>query len=166
MGYRTIFNGHLYFDKPVEKTLKQYINNFQEIRHMKRDVSIIKEIDPEWETHCFDGKLGYQGEYYVPVKNDKVIVDFMDKSIISYNDPADTVPGLWLDWMIDENDHLVWNNAEKFYGYIDWLEYLITHFFAPKGYHLNGEIFWRGENFNDYGSIAVKDNDIWINLPS
>ena len=53
---------------------------------------------------------------------------------------------------------LRWDGGEKFYYYIEWLEYLITAFFIPWGCKLNGIVRWRGEEFDDMGQITVTDN--------
>ena len=58
----------------------------------------------------------------------------------------------------EEGTALGWDGNEKFYGYIEWLEWLIDNFFEPKGIKLNGEIFWYGENPHDIGILVVKDN--------
>ena len=159
MGYTTYFNGSFKFNKPVEDWLTEYIHKFSTTRRMKRDNEKIKELFPNWESMCFNGYLGKDGEYFVGgtgfYGQDK------DESVINYNGPACTQPGLWCDWEIDAtNNELVWNEAEKFYYYIDWLEYLIDNFFEPLGYVLNGEVKWEGEESEDLGIIHVENNVI------
>lgn len=73
---------------------------------------------------------------------------------------CNTCPGIWCQWVINADGKLCWNGAEKFYNYIEWLEYLIEHFFMPKGYVLQGRIAYRGERFEDIGMICVKDNNV------
>ena len=68
-------------------------------------------------------------------------------------------PGLWCQWELDTTGtELKWDGGEKFYNYIEWLEYLIKHFFAPWGIKLNGKIRWNGEDSYDVGLITVKNN--------
>ena len=67
-------------------------------------------------------------------------------------------PGLWCQWVINEDDELVWDGGEKFYNYTEWLKYLINRFFEPWGVTLNGRITWAGEDRNDRGQINVIDN--------
>lgn len=83
------------------------------------------------------------------------------KEIMDYNIPPEKCPGLWCQWEIRDGK-VVWDNGEKFYHYTEWLEYLITNFFAPEGYVLNGEIRWQGEDMDDNGTILVHDNKITI----
>lgn len=74
-------------------------------------------------------------------------------------------PSLWLQWKIEEMDgkhFLMWDGGEKFYHYIEWLEYLIEHFFSKWDVKLNGEIEWKGESDGDIGKIVVKDNVVVV----
>jgi hypothetical protein len=54
--------------------------------------------------------------------------------------------------------HIEWDTGEKFYDYVEWLEYIIYNFLAPKGYVLNGNVEWYGEDRADVGTIVVKSN--------
>ena len=69
-------------------------------------------------------------------------------------------PGIWCQWIINSDNKLEWNGAEKFYNYVEWLEYLIESIFAPRGYKLDGRIRFQGERFLDVGIIYVKDNAV------
>ena len=74
-------------------------------------------------------------------------------------------PGLWLGWRlqkIDDEVILVWDGGEKFYHYVEWLQYLITHFFDKWGVKLNGVIEWVGEDSEDRGRIRVEDSVIHV----
>lgn len=53
-----------------------------------------------------------------------------------------------------------WDQNEKFYGYVEWLELLIDRFIKPWGYVLSGRVEWQGEEGKDQGVIHVKDNRI------
>ncbi|MGN6107778.1 MAG: hypothetical protein ACTHU0_21910 [Kofleriaceae bacterium] len=55
---------------------------------------------------------------------------------------------------------LLWDQNEKFYEYIPWLEYLITTYLKPWGYTLNGKVTWQGEHMDDRGQITVKNNRV------
>jgi hypothetical protein len=41
-----------------------------------------------------------------------------------------------------------------------WLRLLIEHYLAPRGYVLEGEVTWEGEDRDDCGTIFVKDNQV------
>ena len=130
---------------------------------------------------------GFKGEYFVGA--DGFRGQDSDDSVIDYNAASGEVawdeykgdwdkreealaklnadkikqPGLWLQWVLnDSGTELEWNGGEKFYNYIEWLKYLIVHFFEPWGIKLNGEVEWSGEDRTDVGKIVVKDNVIEI----
>ena len=158
MGYTTEFYGSLTFNKPVTDELKKYINKFNETRRMARDPEKIKLNYPNWKEECFNGELGNEGEYFVGGKG--FMGQDRDDSIINYNYPPIKQPGLWCQWIINGDDELVWDEGEKFYNYIEWLAYLISNFFEPLDYVLNGEIEFQGEDMEDFGTIVVTDNYI------
>lgn len=157
MGYTTYFSGSLEFNKPVTEQLRDYINRFSYTRRMPRNNEKIKEIYPNWKELCFFGELGNNGEYFAPMS-----INYgqdRDDSIIDYNGYSCSVhPGLWCQWIINDNGELEWDGGEKFYEYEEWLNYLIIHFFKPLGYVLNGDITWEGEDSDDFGTIHVIDN--------
>jgi len=131
---------------------------------------------------------GKQGEYFVGGLGS--YGQTSDKSILDYNSPPNQLgyndggefndcweennrrikngecqPGLWCQWIVtgDENGMVLeWDEGEKFYDYIDWLKYLINHFFTKWGVLLNGTIEWFGEERTDFGKIIVNDNVITI----
>lgn len=160
MGYSTYFDGSLEFNKPVGEQLKEYINRFSSTRRMERDVEKIKEIHPNWKELCFFGDLGENGEYFAPI-SERYGQERDDDSIIDYNSSG-IQPGLWCQWIITDESELEWDGGEKFYNYIEWLEYLIENFFEPLGYKLNGVISWEGEETGDVGEIIVEDNKVTI----
>jgi hypothetical protein len=157
MGYSTWFDGSLKFNKPVEDWLVEYVNKFNKTRRMKRDNEKIKEMFPNWKYLCFAGNLGEEGEFFVGGLG--YYGQDSDGSVLDHNAPASTQPGLWCQWVIGgNNDELMWDEGEKFYDYVEWLEYMIDNFFEPLGYVLNGDISWEGEESDDVGVIHVEDN--------
>ena len=155
MGYSTNFYGTLSFNKPVAPWLAEYINKFSNTRRMKRDPEKIKEFCPKWGDMCFNGELGDEGQYFIGGNMD---YDKREKDVVDYNRPPAGQPGLWCQWIINDNGELEWDGGEKFYEYEAWLDYLIDNFFEPLGYVLNGDIEWQGEESDDFGIIHVKDN--------
>lgn len=158
MGYSTFFNGSLSFNKPVTEELKNYINKFSRVRHMERNNDKIKTTFPDWKDKCYKGNLGVDGSYFIGGKGFNGQDE--DRSIVEYNYPPKGVPELWCQWIINDDGDLEWDMGEKFYNYVEWLNYLITHFFEPEGYILNGEIEFQGEDETDFGKIVVVDNKV------
>jgi len=134
-----------------------------------------------------DEIYGFKGEYFVGAggfagqDSDGSVIDYNSASgEIGWEDykgdwdlrnelqktlNADKIkqPGLWLQWELNEDGtELAWNGSEKFYNYIEWLQYLFAHFFEPWGIKLNGEIEWVGEDSSDRGKIVVVDNNVEI----
>jgi hypothetical protein len=82
-----------------------------------------------------------------------------DASILEYNHPPSGQPGLWCLWVPNfDCSGIIWDGGEKFYDYVEWIEYLITHFLKPWGYTLNGTVFWNGEESGDTGKIVITNN--------
>jgi hypothetical protein len=130
---------------------------------------------------------GYMGEYFVGGGGS--MGQDHDDSIIDYNSASGNIgwqdykgdwalkqemedqlnkdslkqPGLWLQWELSsDGTELGWDGNEKFYHYIEWLQYLIQHFFEKWGIKLNGEVVWQGEESNDFGKIIITDNFVEI----
>ena len=150
MGYSTDFMGEVEIKPQPTEKIKNFVNELARTRRMKRRL-------PE-------GLYGVEGEFCV-TGGENHIGDGKDDTVMDHNSPPSTQPGLWLQWIIEEAGHdgnyvLRWDQGEKFYEYIEWMEYLIYKIFAPNGYVLNGEIDWRGEEFYDTGRISVKNNKV------
>lgn len=154
MGYSTDFYGSLAISPEIKPEHEAYINKFSETRRMVRD-SAIAETMPDPVRLAVGLPIGKDGGYFVG--GGGFAGQERDSSIIEYNSEPQGQPSLWCKWVI-EDGKLEWSGAEKFYGYVEWLDYLIEHFLAPWGYTLNGVIEWQGEDRHDIGRIVVNDN--------
>lgn len=101
----------------------------------------------------------FKGELVIDPCPTTEIVDIINKMTHIRHDDR-KFPSIWCQWIINSNNKLEWNDAEKFYNYIEWLEYLIENIFVPNGYYLNGRIRYRGERLEDIGVIYVKNNEV------
>lgn len=118
-----------------------------------KDASILDYNLPPNQVRVSWGTSGYEK---IQKENDRRITEGVCQ------------PGLWCQWVIeqetDENGEeiqkLVWDENEKFYNYVEWLKYLINHFFERWGVKLNGKIKWSGEEPSDVGIIIVKNNEV------
>jgi hypothetical protein len=147
MGYTTDFTGKFELNKKLDLETYMFLRKLNDTRRMARKV---------------DKKYGVEGEFYVD-GNDKTDEMFFDNkknsNIIDYNVPPKTQPSLWCQWTPTEDaKHIEWDEGEKFYSYIEWLEYIIEKVLKPKGYKLNGEVEYQGEDGSDFGMIVVKNN--------
>ena len=156
MGYHTDFFGEFTVTPTLQEHHKNYLMAFNETRRMKRNPVILEEFeDPLREAVGLP--IGIDGEYFVNGSGFKG--QGKDRSIIDYNIPPKTQPGLWCGWTPSGcGNYILWNEMEKFYDYIDWLSYIILNFLITWGYKLNGEVEWQGEDRDDIGLIIVEAN--------
>lgn len=170
MGYNTDFYGRFELNKPLTEELANYLTAFSKNRHYRISEDLIKELDPDWEKHCFNGDLGKDAQYYLTDyigdffrgHNRERLMILQGSHDYNYNvTPNGTIPDLWCQWVpSDDLMGIEWDGGEKFYKYVEWIEYLIQNFLAPQGYVVNGEVQWRGEDFFDVGVIVVENNKV------
>ena len=148
MGYTTDFYGQFNINKPLDDETYDLLVGLNETRRMGRK--------------GLDEKYGIEGEFYCEDREDSG--QNQHPSIIDHNVPPKTQPGLWCQWVPTEDRlAIVWDEGEKFYNYIEWIGYLINKILDPKGYKLNGEVEWEGEDTsNDLGKIIIVNNKISI----
>lgn len=145
MGYTTDFEGKFKLNKKLDDETQQFLVLFNESRHMKRKFP--------------DNKYGVDGEFFVDG------LGFMgqdgDSSVVDHNRPPSTQPSLWCQWRpSDDGLHIEWDGGEKFYSYVEWLKYIVTNILKPKGYSLDGQVFWQGEDSDDRGILVAVNNHI------
>lgn len=176
MGYTTDFNGGLLLSRPATEVEKNYLDKFSDTRRMKRDVEKLHEMFKGEHGNPFaktrEEIYGVDGEYFVGGLGS--MGQTADASVIDQNCPpgqekpwllenGDGQPGLWCQWVLNgDGTELEWDGNEKFYNYVEWLEYMIKHFFKPWGITLDGQIFWVGEDSSDQGIIKVKNNKVKV----
>lgn len=155
MGYHTDFDGEFYFNKPLDEETATFINKLARTRRMKRDTGKLKELG-------YTGDYGVEGEFFCDATDDTKD-DPTHDSITHFNYPPGDQPSLWLQWVVSEDrTTLSWDEQEKFYDYIEWLHYLIEKILAPKNYQLDGAVRFRGDDFDDVGTITITTNNISI----
>jgi len=153
MGYHTDFSGDGFqTDKPVDEETYQLLHLISSTRRMARDNSKLAE-QLGLTLKQVEKKYGVEGEFYGTDSYSE------DKTIINVNQSPAPQPGLWCQWMMDEDKQTIdWDGGEKFYEYEEWLTYLIERILKPRGYKLSGSVYWSGEEDEDTGEIIIKDN--------
>ena len=174
------------------RRMKRDVNKLMEIYKGKHGYPYPYLLSGQIMNNTPETIYGHEGEYFA--YDDGNCGQTHDDSIIDYNIPAGQVgfdvnlntfterwaenekrikegncqPGLWCQWVIreveDKKQILEWDGGEKFYNYVEWLKYLINHFFEVWGVKLNGEIKWEGEDSNDMGLIIVTDNIVKVKI--
>lgn len=103
-------------------------------------------------TTSFDGHIKFSRQLTLNEKNE---LDY----IANESRDEDGMPNSYCQWVTDKHGYyLEWDGNEKFYSYIEWLEWLIENKFKKWGITLNGSMNWQGEEAEDIGRITVKDN--------
>lgn len=158
MGYSTDFEGSFKITPALKDEHKQYLLAFSDTRRMQRN-PIRCELMSDPIRLAAGLPVGVEGEY--TVFGEGFCGQNSDESILNYNEPARTQPGLWCQWIpTEDGSALEWNGTEKFYSYIDWLQYLTLNFFKPWGYTLSGSVKWSGERMDDAGIITFFGNTL------
>ena len=170
MGYQTTFEGQFDLDKPLTPEHKAYLKRFAATRHMLWDESQLPSIpDPVREAAGLP--LGLFSIYFTGITDNSISLTHYThngrpayhSALINYNLTPAGVPGLWCEWAPNQDGTaIVWDQREKFYDYIEWLQFLIQHFLSPWGYVLNGSVKWQGERRTDKGIIEVTANNVAI----
>jgi hypothetical protein len=156
MGYTTIFDGTFHLNKRLLDSQALYLFQFCRTRRIKRNPAILESI-PDPAREAVNLPVGEEGCYFVNEKWD----EDSEVSVVDYNRPPNTQPGLWCQWIpTADGGGIKWSGTEKFYYYVEWLQYIINNFLEPWGYVLNGEVNWQGENEEDIGMILVTNNVI------
>ena len=161
MGYTTDFiGGFTVLDAKTQKWarlkdgVRKLIIGLSETRRMKRDV---------------DEKYGVEGEFYVDGGGE--CGQAPESNIIEHNSPPATQPSLWCDWTVEGDsvpassasfDRIVWNSSEKFYSYIEWINYIHEVILKPQGYTLDGTVEWLGEDPDDRGKIEYRNGELKV----
>ena len=146
MGYTTDFTGAFTLNKQLQPNAKKFLTHLATTRRMKRNLPECYGIDGEFQ--CEDTDNFGQNR---------------SADIVDYNCPPSTQPGLWLQWIPNEDGTAIeWDGNEKFYEYTAWLTYLIAKILAPNGYVLNGTVEYQGERVGDNGEITIKDNVVYL----
>ncbi len=157
MGYTTDFAGKFKLNRPLTAAHLAYLLKFPTTRRMQRNALMTAKL-PDPLREAVGLPVGDGGGYYVGAasysNNDS-------KDVTDGNKPPHGQPGLWCQWTpTDDGTAVEWDGGEKFYNYVEWLNYLIVHFLQPWGYTLNGRVIWTGEDSADKGTIIVTDNKV------
>lgn len=62
----------------------------------------------------------FKGEISITLYPTDDIVKLVNKISHTRHDER-KYPGIWCQWIINSNNKLEWNGAEKFYYYVEWL---------------------------------------------
>ena len=153
MGYSTDFYGFWMLTPALSLAQTDYLQKFARTRRVKRDPAAIEN---NRRLAAIGLNLGVDAEYFVDVEDE-------DKSLVDFNLPPGNQPSLWCKWRVnDRGDRLEHNGGEKFDLYVEWLDYLVEHFFSLWGIKVNGLVRYEGNVLLDAGTIEIIDNCIEV----
>lgn len=142
MGYTTTFEGQFKLNTPLTPAQCEYLRKFATTRRVGRDVT---KLPPDPVREAVGLPVGVEGEFFVG--GDGAYGQDNDESVLDYNTAPAEQPGLWCQWTPSKDGTaIVWDEGEKFYCYVEWLEYLIVNMLIPWGHVINGNVTYQGES--------------------
>ena len=158
MGYTTEFTGHFTISPPLEPEQVRYLQTLSETRRMRRNEFSVAKL-PDAVRKAVGLPVGQDGQFYVGSTAN--FGQSQTSDVVDYNEPPRGQPGLRLQWVpSDDGGSLEWNGSEKFYYYVEWLDYIAANFLIPWGRKLDGIVRYQGEEADDFGEIRAHSNVI------
>jgi len=137
--YSRQFKGSFFLNKPMDEVTYNFLKKLNATRRVARKVEAIYGVD---------------GEFFVDTNAGNTAANDLTKY-------PRTQPSLWCHWKpVEDKLHIEWDGEQNFDKYVEWIEYIISKVLAPRGYLLNGIVFFRGENWDDDGKIEIHDNNV------
>jgi hypothetical protein len=179
VGYTTSFSGKVTVTPPLSAAEASFLRRYAHTRHCAHQPGPYTAATPPTQAEI---------EQYGRQRAELTFSD-CPRPGSSCGRNGDSVPGLWCQWVpggydseTDTYGIIKWDGGEKFYDYVEWMKFIIQHFFMPgawalsgtgpavpggaatsldpAGHVLNGVIEWQGEEGSDAGRIVVKDNAV------
>lgn len=111
--------------------------------------------------------MGYNTKFSGALKLSRALALTEAAVILEANEDPDTItgphPSSYMQWVPSETlDHIVYDGNEKFYNYVEWLQWLLDHLITF-GVTANGTLYWSGEDVDDTGTIEVVESVVTVN---
>ncbi len=156
MGYTTDFLGYFHLSRALTEQEHAFLTAFSASRRMRLDVEALhREFGGQYgrpDVESSETVYGPDGAFFVRE------LPSHHSAILDSNTPPHGQPSLWCHWAPAPNTRsaIQWNGVEKFYNYVEWLQYLIDAFLDPWGIKVWGAVQWTGEDPTDCGVISVR----------
>lgn len=150
------FIGSLAFDTPLSENQRDYLIAFARTKRIKRSAIKAKRLDDPLRV-AVGLDIGVEGCYYVGGIE-------IDASVIKRSIPPEGQPTIACKWEPSPTGKSIVWAGKKFYGYVEWLEYLINHFLIPWKRKISGIIQLRNEDGKNLGYIKVVSNQIELKI--
>jgi hypothetical protein len=104
--------------------------------------------------------MGYTTKFTGAVKLGRKLTMAEAKELLEV-DSDKTKIDAYFQWVPAETfEHIVWDGEEKFYSYVEQLQWLCSDWLDQRGITANGILHWQGEETGDTGTITVVDNRV------
>ena len=104
----------------------------------------------------------FDGKFVLSKPLDEETYYALEELVDSRHD-EEGMPSIWCQWKVGADwQSIMWDENEKFYGYIGWIRYINQKFLLPKGIKLNGRVTFQGEDPKDGGVIVAKDGKVKV----
>ena len=169
MGYTTDFSGNFQLSRKLTKKEQTFLESFSRSRRMARDPYELMKVykgkhgNPHPTDKTAVGIYGREGEYFA--HDDGNFGQDDNTGIKNYNSSGGSMPGLWCQWVpAGDDNEIEWDGNEKFYNYVEWIKWLIEHFFSKWKIKVNGTVYWYGEDRDDTGRIIITKNVVRVQV--
>lgn len=166
MGYTTRFVGQFILNRELDNETFILLHNLGNSIRVSRDISVLARIDNLSKQDALE-KYGTEGEFYFTNRpshfiENGVYIRVKDETVLNRNSPPAPQPSLWCGWIpTDDKKKIVWNEKEKFYKSVEWIQYIINRILSPKGYELCGKMKCYGEDPTDSWEIQIMNNTVY-----
>jgi hypothetical protein len=82
--------------------------------------------------------------------------------LVAASNESQTPYSIGLLELSDDQSQILPETDESRAGAGTWLQLVVQHFLAPKGYSVEGEITWNGDEAEDRGCIYAKDQQVEV----
>ena len=110
-------------------------------------------------------KIGYEtsfdGELTLNKPLDAKTFKYLKQISEGKLEKLEAMPEGWCPWKPDDEKTIIADDGTAYYAE-EWLAYIIEYILKPKGYLLNGQVDWYGDECEDRGRYIVTDNSIKI----
>lgn len=157
MSYTYDLFGKLSVSPPLNADQVAYIQEFSEsYRH---------KFAPKWQSwpnplrDAVGLPVGIDGEYISSAMGTGV--EFLENCMEVDTNTPNNQPSFQCCWTTNaKGTALQWNKLRRTFEPVQWLEYMMEHFFKPWGVTLNGKVECHGEDFDDRTLIVVNNNTV------
>lgn len=111
--------------------------------------------------------MGYTTEFDGRFEIDRlppaeVILRFNELDGIDGRETDDVdMPDGYNQWVLTKDlRHIAWDGNEKFYGYVEWLQYIIDKVLLPNNLFLSGSVAYAGEDAKDNGILTIEADKV------